>query len=463
MPEQFEKIRTEKIGFRADEISFIKKNSNEILGILDDPEEREAVKRISEETLFPDDDVWQKMGRGILERFETKIFEFEKKEADKNAKRVLVTSDNPGSFGAIKNIIRALENDSRCKGIVALVSGVAGKQFTGEFPIFKKIHEERTVLGDIIEVSKNEPIDVALASVSVKNGPEGLVLFGAKSNLGVSKTFFLFEGYGTPGGTFLLGNNERMESIDGIFCNDEFAKKILGQRMPEYPQEKIHICGVLSSEGFELEKAESYREETRRKLGIDSNAFVVLYLGDLFSDGKDEGFLDPDIDIKTLEKTILAVSQFSHNNVGGVVIIVRPHPRDPQKENLLAIGEKIALPENLSIRKGASPLSFNGVAYASDVIVSIQGTENFFAPLRGKPSVFLAYNDLGLGGDALRQAYDEALIEEIRQIRGISIASSSEALTGILEKVSKEPLVGTKLDTKQMHSATGALIDIILV
>lgn len=464
MIEQFKKNETEGDIPQEDEISFVRKNANEILVVLDNPEERNLVKRILEETSFLVSEEQRGMVKNILERFETKVLEFEKEGAHENAKRVLVTSDNPGSFGAIKNIIRALEHDSRCKGIVALVSGVAGKQFTKEFPEFERIYEEKTVLADVLTLSEKEPIDIALASVSVRNGPEGPVLFGAKSDLGVSKTYFLFEGYGTAGGAFLLGNNERMESIDGIFCNDEFAKKLLKRQMPKYPQNKIYVCGSPSSEGFELEKAETYREETRKKLGIDTNAFVVLYLGDIFSDPHDQKSrtLDPDIDTKTLEKTILAVSQFAEKNSREMAIIVRPHPRDPQKEKLLAVGEEISLPENLSIKKGASPIALNGVAYASDVIVSTQGTENFFAPLRGRPSIFLAYNDPGLGGDALREAYDEELIEEIQQTKGISIAFSSEALTAILEKILKEPRLDTKLDTKQEHSALGAILDVML-
>ncbi|OGG79375.1 hypothetical protein A3J11_00260 [Candidatus Kaiserbacteria bacterium RIFCSPLOWO2_02_FULL_55_12] len=102
----------------ADAEMFLVQNKDQVLSILEDPDERALVERFSQdlpEVLSVGD------GRrldDILERFETKLFENEKPDTEPDAKRVMVTSDNPGSWNAVKPLIRALEQDSRCKGVI---------------------------------------------------------------------------------------------------------------------------------------------------------------------------------------------------------------------------------------------------------------------------------------------------------------------------------------------------------
>src|SRR3989338_11621220 len=86
---------------------FLAKNKGQVLGILEDPAERELVQRFSgdsAEILSADD---ERRLAGVLARVETKIFEYEKSDPDPEAKRVLVTSDNPGSWNAVKPLIAA--------------------------------------------------------------------------------------------------------------------------------------------------------------------------------------------------------------------------------------------------------------------------------------------------------------------------------------------------------------------
>ncbi|OGG79376.1 hypothetical protein A3J11_00265 [Candidatus Kaiserbacteria bacterium RIFCSPLOWO2_02_FULL_55_12] len=108
----------------------------------------------------------------------------------------------------------------------------------------------------------------------------------------------------------------------------------------------------------------------------------------------------------TFEKTLAGIETFAHTETRReIALIVRPHPRDPDKEKLVNAGESEQVLGNLSIKNGSSPAPLNGVVYASDVIVSIAGTENFFAPARGRRSIFLAYDGPGFAGEAFRSFY----------------------------------------------------------
>lgn len=428
-----------KVQYDTDAERFLAKYEGEVLGVLEDPAERNLIKHFSEDSsadLSINDE--QRLAN-ILEKFETKIFEYEKLDAKSGAKRVLVTSDNPGSWSAIKPLILALEQDSRCKGVVAIVSGVAGNQFKEVFPQFDQVRGNKTILGDAISIANKEPIDIIIASVSVKNGPESLALFGGKSNLGAAKTYFVFEGYGGVGSLSSFITKDQLEQIDGIFCNDIFAKTLIHKLLQEYPADRIYVVGTLSSEGFELDKSAEYRAETRAKLGIGTDAFAVLYLGDVNSDYAKMSGANPQINFETLQKTLGGIEQLAREEKErSVVLIVRPHPRDPDKEKLTHAGEGHNLPNNVSIKNGSNPISFNGAVYSSDVVVSIMSNENFFAHARGRRSIFLAYDDPGFGGQALQSVYGSDLIKAIKQMPGVFIASSPVELAKILKQISKE-------------------------
>ena len=428
--------------------SFLVQYRDELLGVLEDPIEKALVNSFTEDAfreLSPDE---ERHLAAILERFETKIFEYTKPEVTPGAKRVLVTCDNPGAWNAILPLVLALEQDSRCGGVTAVVSGVAGKQFKETFPKFTQIRSDATALGDALSLVETKPIDIAIASASVKNGPENLALFAGKSSLGAVRTYLIFEGYGGPGGAFKLPNTAEMEHVDGIFCNDALAKAVAHEALPQYPVDHIYVSGILAAEGFELTKATEYRLETRRQLDIAENAFVVLYAGDVSSDYASMSGADPDINTKTFKKSLASIETAARNQTERpIALIVRPHPRAPDKDIFVNAGKTEAIPENLTIKDGSKPLTFNQVAYAADVVVSIMSTENIFAPARGRRSVFLAYTDEpGLGGQALETTYSPALIEAMRQIPGVYIASSPQEFAKILEQISGEPplnLMGT--------------------
>ena len=421
---------------------FLARYQNEVMGLFDkESPERELVQRLSEDhtqTLSREE---ERMLDDIIEQFETKIFEFTKSEAPADAKRVLVTSDNPGSWTAMGPLIAALDTDPRCKGVVAVVSGVAGKEFKKKFPRFNQVHDEKMVLEDALTLANNEPIDVAIGSVSVQNGPEDLALFGGKGNLGAAQNYFVFEGYGGVGGAFKLGTAENMEKIDGIFCNDAFAKAIIHKRLPDYPLEQIFVTGMLAADSFELSKAEDYRTETRATLGIASETFTALYLGDASSDYDKTPGENSRINIDTFEETMQGMRELAQDErAEPIALIVRPHPRAGDKVEFMKNALDEVVPENLSIKDGSGPVKFEGAIYASDVVMSINSNENIFAPVRGRRSIILAYDGEKMGGPALKEFYGDELLKAMREIPGIYYATNPHELAEILKQISKEPL-----------------------
>lgn len=347
----------------------------------------------------------------------------------------------------------------RVCGVVALVSGIAGKEFTKEFPAFTQKSESESILVDVLSVTGEQSIDIALASVSAKNGPEKPVLYGAKENFGAQNTYLMFDSWGLQKHDFNPEKITAMEHIDGIFCNDAFAASIVHHALPDYPEGDIHAFGIPGTDQLEVEKADMYREETRKKLDIPLDAFVVLYLGDVSSDYAALG-LDSDINVKTFEKTKAVLTQFAQSHSArNVTLIVRPHPRargTVDADVLLHEVEETESNAHLVSKNGSSPLSINEVSYAADVIMSIMGTENLLAPMRGRRSIYLAYD--GLGELALEDMYGKEPSAEIEQVNGVSKVSSETDLIATLERVSEEP----PFKSKNAKDATKKIIDTIL-
>src|SRR3989344_6101622 len=249
-----------------------------------------------------------------VEQLETNIYTFENPNATEGSKRVLVTSNDPGSFNALKHIVRSLITSPRCRGITALISGNAAENFKKEFPRFERVREEeidergnervKSVFEDVGDLVEKCHVDVALLSLSTRDGPEVPMLFAGKDVFGARKTFVLVDGWGKLEGPFTRTNTDNMEHIDGIFCNDEFEKTLIESALPAYPPDYIHPYGTPVFEHLELDKAAEYRSETRKKLGIGADAFVVLYVGDVSLDYEGwKGVDSTNINVQTFEKT----------------------------------------------------------------------------------------------------------------------------------------------------------------
>src|SRR3989344_1797662 len=220
-----------------------------------------------------------------IEQRETNVYTFENPDANEGAKRVLVASNDLGSFNAVKHVIRSLVTDPRCRGITALASGLALENFKKEFSHFEHVREKdvsedgservQSVFEDVGGLAEKRPVDVALLSLSTRDGPEIPMLFAGKDVFGARKTFVIVDGWGKVGGPFARTKAENMEHIDGIFCNDEFEKTLVESSLPGYPPDRIYAYGTPVLEHLQLDKAAEYRRETRKLFGIGEDAFVV--------------------------------------------------------------------------------------------------------------------------------------------------------------------------------------------
>lgn len=413
------------------EINFIKEHDREIAPITDDPKTLRAIREISDsETSTGAID--QNKAEHILEEFETKVFSLDKSASRPGQKRVLVEADNPGAYAAIKPLISELEKDPRCSGITVLTSGVASSYLRRDFGnAFPQIREkDKPVLVDLLDAVKAKPVDIAFSTLSVKNAPDSVVLFGSKSNLGAKKLFLILESWGQQFNPTFSENRYNFDKIDGIFCNDELAKNLFLNHYPNFSEERVYSFGTPILDSLEVEHSEEYRRSGRQKLGIEDKTKVFLYLGaPSFEVAKWYGCRE-DIDEITLKNALEQIIQLAKENPdNNFVFAFRPHPRDSEKENKYKLAHRLVLPPNLSFKDAAPLLSMNEVAYSSDIILSIFSTENLFAPIRGRKGVFLSFSGQGMGRGVLEKVFGKEAVPILeKQSEAIRVVDSPKSL-----------------------------------
>lgn len=449
-----------------DEIRFIKEHEMEIRPFAEDKNALDLIAHTGISDIVAERHLDESRVEKVLEGFETKIFFMEKPNVSHDAKRVLVTMDIPGAYNAMSPLIAALLKNERCGAVEVLASGFARKEFEKRFGVsFRQVRSEsNSVLKDILSSVKDRPIDVAFASVSAANGPESVALYGGKSNFGAKKLFLVSDAWGMAGSTF-SGMRENMDEIDGIFCNDELARRMILHHLPDFPEEKILSLGTPVLENLELEKADEYRHEMRQRWGLDENTLAVLYLGDISEDYKNPSWMaDKEINEITFAKTLDAVITAARRNPKrNFALLLRPHPRDPNKKTLYHLVESNEHPKNFLSRDASKDANtqINQAAYAADVIASIVSTENFLASRRGKKAVFLGYGEKGLGGGVLKKIYGEEILSVIASGPDSRVVTSSDELAMHIETMRPAGATGK---TKASNSSylTRNILDIAL-
>ncbi len=414
-----------------EKIEFIEKHEDEIKPLLN-KKEQDNLGQIEKGKKYNPEEVEK-----ILEKFETKIYNFEKPENEygSEAKRILIGLSNPLSFNAVSPIIEKLKQDKRCQSIALLTDNIAGKSF-----------EEKND-DDFIKIrDKNKPVlseipgnfDVALFLPEAKNSPSTAVLLSGESIFGAKNTYFIVSDFFVNTAIEPLKGRLTSETkeIDGILCVDELQKRILIDQLPDFSPEKIFVTGTPIIDNLETDKAKEYEKAGRRKLNLDDKTKTILYLGDIsFECQRIAPGADEKINEKTYEQTAKSVIKLAGENPEqNFALLVRPHPRDPNREELLT-GIKIETPKNLKIIPATNDIvSINEVCYAADFIISIIGTENLLAPARGRKSVFLGYEDPGMGKIILDKFIHPLMLKEIKENADLKIVGSPEELTDFLEE-----------------------------
>lgn len=361
----------------------------------------------------------------LLRLFESHLFVL-KKSKTSLAKNVLLTIDNPGPYNALKPIICALEDDCRCGSISVIVSGIARKNFQQEFSNhFVPVRNNGLFISELGELFSDIPPDIIICSISFINGPESTALYAGKSVLGAKKIYMIIDAWGTFGNIF-KSNLRTRDAIDGFFCNDEFAKKILKHQMPDIADERIYATGTPVLDSIEIEKSDEYRQTMRERFHLEKDAIVLLFIGGVSESWENKFASDSKINEITFEKTIIAMKALAKAYPDKkFVLLLRPHPLDTNKQELYSIADSMKLPLNLAFIDAAA-VSINEAAYGADVIASIVSTENLLAPLRGKQAIYLGYEGVGLGGELLEKAYGKDILFLLSETQGVTIAASPE-------------------------------------
>jgi hypothetical protein len=421
----------EQSGERED---FIRRQYTEIAPIV--PEnERAALEAVRHGEQTDRNDVER-----ILETYESRIFRMEKHDAAADAKRVLVSASEPLAFSTVRPILEAMKRDARVGGVTLLTDNLAGRSFEAlHDPDFVQVRDPgKPVMAEI-----PGPFEIALVPVDPKNSPNAAVLYGGKSVFGAERLYFLASGWVGVGNTPLFEQNrrERMDAIDGIFVIDDLAKRIVHRQLPEYPEERIQVTGMPLSDAVGAENPELLAAAGRQKLGLGTDERAVLLLPHVSpAPDRPEPGVHPRISEDTFERSLTALVRVAEANPGRrYAVLVRPHPRDWNREEYFRIADR-ELPPNLRVLPATNDVvSMPEAAYAASVTASIAGTDNFIAPMRGRQGVFLAYREEGMGGDLLRRLYGEDSVEEFRHARALTVADDPEAFGAVVEESEPNP------------------------
>ncbi len=410
----------------------------------------------------------ERIGRA-LETLETKVFLLRKPESgfDEGAKKVLLTASEPLAQASIGPMIERFRTDRRVRGIGLMTDNVAGRYFSGALPGFMQL---RCWMGcpvyyDAMRAAEDGPFDAALVTVDPRNSPNAASLYGAKSVFGARRLYFLATSWVGVGSTDLFSGERarQMDEIDAVFVNDALAGRIIRHQLPGYPIGRIITTGTPIADSIDLRNAGQYTRAGREKLGLSDDETAVLVTGHISppKERPQEG-IHSRISEHTFELTFAEMARAAEAAPGRkFALVVRPHPRDPNKEELLRIAHQ-PVPGNLRVIAGPNDVaSMQEAAYGTDATASIVGTDNFLAPMRGRQGIFLAYEGLGMGGDLLKQLYGEDIVQIIGGGERITVCRKPEdfcnAVFG-LKRAGEPPADGAP----ECGDSIGRIADIIL-
>lgn len=439
----------------TEKLEFLQRYSDELKPVLGDSE-KDVFNRIVE-GIATNEEVDQ-----AAEAFETKIYTRAKEDSefDPDAKRVLVTIADPGAFNVAKPLIDELSLDRRVRYIKVFTHGVAQKSFTASYGdnFEQKRSKDDPVLDDLNE---DGPIDVALATVSADNGPESVAFYGAKSVLGAQKLYMIRDGWAGVGSSFEDGSRAKnMDEIDGIFCPDELSGRVVLEKLPNYPRNKIYTFGTPTVDSVYTENGVELQRIGREKLGLGDGAVAILYGGGIQSEWIERWGTDPQIEAKTFSEVVEAMREVAQGSSDkNYVLLFRPHPRDPDKESIYDTSG-VNLPSNLQIIPATSPtVSPSEAIYASDLDLTISSTETFKNILRSRPAVFLTLEGDEMGEGMMKRVLGADAYHQLATQQGVEFIRDKQDLIKLISGIER------KISTKkpQAHeSSVGRILDIAL-
>ena len=441
-----------------DKRKFLVQHLKEIIPVLSEKEKNENLETMSSSEL-----------EHFCEVFETKLFSLEKKanEYGKDAMRVMVTANDPGAYQALKPVIDKLLKDERCKGVQALVSGNAEQGFKNDFgKNFEQHKDQKTIMSDIGELTDKFPVDVILGSVTSKNGSERMAMASGKEFIGAKRLVFLFECWSGVYEGFLNDDQREniLKKIDAICCVDEAVKTMIHNNYPEFPEGDIRVTGTPTLDSVRVDNPEMYINEARKKFGLKDDEITLFYGGDISHESAEMYGTNEKMNEKTWEYTLEQVARAAKEYPDrSFAVLLRPHPRDPNAEELFTIADKISVPSNLRImRADRKTTGIQEVRYACDAVASIVSTENSIAPAIGRQGIFLAYGE-NLGGKIVDQIYsktDQKAMTDKEKL--LHIVSSPDDFFKVLSTLKRAPFSREEMPImKQTGSAAERVVDVL--
>lgn len=427
----------------------------------------------------------------LLERFETKVFLSEKpeEECSPEAKRVLLYATDPIYKNVVESLIKQLDFDKRCKAIGLITDGVAERNFErfleqhSEYR-FKAVaggekHEigedgiydaDDPVFVDALKTAEGQnPYDIVVTTMESINSPCASSYWNSKSNFGAKKMYMAFLGWIFGRQDIFKKEKVRgvMDSLDGVFCVDELSRDIAAHYLPDLSHEKFYITGSPIMDEIKPEKAEEFRTAGRKKLDLADDETAVLFLGDLDEYHLTDESIDERINEKTFQMTFRAMIELAQKAKSSkFALLVRPHPRDKNKQELLDYVFKTGLPKNLRIiAAGGASVSMEEARCASDMAASIHGTENHIAAKLGKPGIFLGYKAEGkeLGSKVLlNDLAGEEIVGMISKKENFAVAESPEEFIKCVMNFLKTEKRKPKALAKEDLNCAQKICDIIL-
>lgn len=439
---------------------FLKRNYNDFAPVAED---RALLDALRDQDGDLDPTVTPGRVTEALDQLETKIFLSEKPDSESGpgAKRVLLTASETLAANSLAPILDRLHSDRRSKAVGLMTDNVAARLLSGKLEGFRQLCDpEKPMLHDAMRAASPEPFDVALVPVDPRNSPNAHSLYGAKSVFGAKKMYFMATGWVGIGNTDLFEHDRRqqMDEIDGIFCADDLAASIIAHQLPDFPREKILVTGTPVVDAVEPERAEEYTKAGRDKLQLDDETTAVLVMGHISPVLGSASELHPRISERTFALTFHAmVAAAEAKPDRKFALLVRPHPRDPNADELFTIASQ-QVPENMKVVRASNDVvSMQEATYGADVTASIVGTDNFLAPRRGRQGVFLGYEEPGMGGPLLEDLYGTDIVRLIGEADGLKVAKSPEEFT--------EAIVNSRKaggETQRPDHAAGSSVDRIV-
>lgn len=359
-------------------------------------------------------------------------------------KRILLEAAEPAAVPTVEALIENLVKDPHCQAICLVADNVAVESFRGKSYGGYVLHEIKGGRG-IFENAPG-PFDVAVAIVGPENSPTSFILYSARSVFDAHKFLYVTGGLQSSSASiFTSPNRVRMDPVDEVLVDDELAAELYRIRMPWFEKNQIVPTGTALMDEVRKEDGEGLRASGRRKLGISSATHTLFFSGFPGADFKEAGG-HPDLQLLTLAEA-LEGARFaaSANPTESYVVLVRLHPRSPDKENtrLLSLCEW-STPKNLRIVTDTSVATYVECVYASD-LVAVMSTSSLvnLSRYRGRTALVFAFEGEGGSRFVFDRLFTEPEAKIIKRVPGIVLAHNAEDVARYLS--SAQPIPRTEL------------------